>query len=147
MTEKLQLDIALLLPEMVSADACIDRLTERLAGQKGIEKAHVVRDDQVTKLCLHFDPNLVSLSTVERLARDASAAISDRYRHEQIAFAGLNTADAGLSLERVMRELSGMLHVTVNYAAGLIFVAYDTSVLQRGVINSTIDAEASIQAA
>jgi Zn2+/Cd2+-exporting ATPase len=138
LSNKLQLNLDLLLPNVETADQCIGLLTQRLKGQRGIQEAHVIQDDGAATLCLHFDPNLVSLATVEQLAKEASAQISNRYKHEQIPFARLNVADAGLSLERVLRELSGIVHVTVNYAAGLIFVAYDTSVLQRNTIEMTI---------
>lgn len=137
MTKTIEIKLDLLLPDLESTDECVALLTQHMSGQKGIEKAHIVQENQQATLCLHFDPNLVSLALVQRLARDLSARISSRYRHERIAFARLNTADAGLSLERVLRELKGMIHASVNYAAGLIFVGYDTSVLQR----STIDAE------
>ncbi|MDX2160972.1 MAG: heavy metal translocating P-type ATPase [bacterium] len=113
-------------------------MTQHLSSQKGIVQAHIVQEKKQAALCLQFDPNLVSLATVQRLVRDLSATISNRYRHERIAFARLNTADAGLSLERVLRELDGMIHASVNYAAGLIFVAYDTSILQRDTIDSEI---------
>ncbi|MDI9637713.1 heavy metal translocating P-type ATPase [Anaerolineae bacterium CFX9] len=137
MTRKVQFNLDLLLPGIQTADECVTLLNARLAKQKGIDQAHIVEEDGQAKLCLHFDPNLVSLATVQRLASEASGEITSRYRHERIAFSRLNTADAGLSLERVLRDLNGMIHANVNYAAGLIFVGYDTSVLQR----STIDAE------
>ncbi|MDX2137248.1 MAG: heavy metal translocating P-type ATPase [Chloroflexota bacterium] len=138
MSKMLQIDLVLLLPDMESVDECINLLTNRLVQQKGIEQAHIVRENGRTDLCLHFDPNLVSLSDLKRLVTDASAQLSGQYRHERIAFARLNTADAGLSLERVLREMNGMIHASVNYAAGLIFVAYDTSILQRSTIDATI---------
>ncbi|MBN8590647.1 MAG: heavy metal translocating P-type ATPase [Anaerolineae bacterium] len=138
MSKMLQIDLVLLLPDMESGDECITFLTDRLVQQKGIEQAHILRENGRTDLCLHFDPNLVSLSDLKRLVTDASAQLSRQYRHEQIAFARLNAADAGLSLERVLRELDGMIHASVNYAAGLIFVAYDTAILQRGTIDTAI---------
>lgn len=137
MKREVQINLDLLLPGIQTADECVSLLNARLAKQKGIEQAHIVEEDGQAKLCLHFDSNLVSLATVQRLASEASGEITSRYRHERIAFSRLNTADAGLSLEGVLRDLNGMIHANVNYAAGLIFVGYDTSVLQR----STIDAE------
>lgn len=97
MSTKTQIDLSIVLPQIGSEDECIDILLGRLAGHRGIEKAHVAREDDSAKLCLHYDPNLVSLATVERIAREAGAEVADRYRHEQLPFAGLNTADAALS--------------------------------------------------
>ena len=138
MPTKTQIDLSIVLPQLGSEDECIDILLGRLAGHRGIEKAHVIRENGSAKLCLHYDPNLISLGAVERITREAGAEVTDRYRHEQIPFAGLNAADAALSLESYLRGLKGMLHANVNYAAGLIFVAYDTTVLRRSAIDAAI---------
>ena len=65
-------------------------------------------------------------------------AITDRYRHETLPFVGLDVADAADSLADMLRRLPGMLHASVSYAAGLIFVAYDSEVLSLTVIDETI---------
>lgn len=138
MSQNLELDLALLLPDIEDTDACVAQLTTRLAAQRGIEQAHIVRENGAAKLCLHVDPNLVSLAHVERLAREAGAAISDRYRHEQIPLVGLDAADNAETVAGALRALPGMLHVAVNYAAGLAFVAYDSTILERAAIDQTL---------
>ncbi|MBL8145575.1 MAG: heavy metal translocating P-type ATPase [Anaerolineae bacterium] len=134
----IQLDLDLLLPDIESADECVDALGERLMSQKGIQRVHIVQDDGHARLCIHFDPNQITLPAVERLARDTSASIHSIYRHEWIAISGLNSADAGPSLERLLREERGILHVSVNNAAGLIFVAYDAIVTDREALEEAI---------
>ncbi|RIK54189.1 MAG: cadmium-translocating P-type ATPase [Chloroflexi bacterium] len=136
--QKLKLALPLLLPEIDARDGCVRHLTERLAGVRGVEQAHIVRDNGTAQLCLHFDPNLVPLARLERLAQEAGAAVTQRYRHEQLAFAGLDAADAASTLEDALAELPGMLHVAVNYAAGLLFVAYDSQQLERTAIEATV---------
>lgn len=138
MAQKTQLNLSIILPQMDAKDECVRLLIEKLSQQKGIEKAHLVEEDGQAKLCLHYDPNLVTLNTVERLARDSGAAISEQYRHEQIPFTRLHTADAALGLERNLRKLKGMIHASVNYAAGVIFVAYDTTILKPETIDAAI---------
>lgn len=133
-----QLELKLILPELDSQDECVDILTTRLNQQRGIEKAHIVHENGEARLCLHYNPNLISLATVQRLAHDAGAEINQRYRHEQIPFRGMHSADAALKLERQLKQLKGMIHASVNYAAGVIFVAYDSEVLQRANIERTI---------
>src|SRR5688500_13766043 len=122
MEQTLQLDLDLILPEMNARDACIHLLTERLKQQRGIQEAHIVEEQGEDKLCLHFDPNLISLAQLKRIAKESGAAISERYRHEQIAFRGLKTADAADVLQATLSKIKGVLHVSVNYAAGLIFI-------------------------
>ena len=138
MTPTTQLDLSILLPKLDADDECVNILTTKLAQQRGIEKAHIVRDNGDAKLCLHYDPNLISLATVQRLAHEAGAEINQRYRHEQIPFTGMHSADAAPNLERQLKQLKGMIHASVSYAAGVIFVAYDSEVLQRETIERTI---------
>jgi len=138
MMQKLQLDLALLLPDMADNDECLHLLTDRLKIVKGVDEAHIVQSNDSVQLCLHYDPNLVSLERIRRLAESAGTALTNRYRHEQIPFAGLNAADSTEALSQTLATLPGMLHADVSYAAGLIYVAYDTEELQRSGIEKTI---------
>lgn len=133
-----QIDLDLLLPTMDAGDRCVQILTDELVATRGIEKAHITRENGTANLCLHFDPNLVSLQSIHRLARRAGAEISARYRHETLPVLGMNAADAATSLTDVLAGLGGMIHVQVNYAAGLAFVAYDSDLLAAPDIAKTI---------
>ncbi len=138
MTKKLQLDLTILLPEMDAGDDCVSMLTDELSRTRGISEAHIVRNNGTAQLCLHYDPDLVSLAKIERLARQLGAHVTDRYRHETIALDSIPAADAALSLEQVLEVLPGMLHAHVNYAAGVAFVAYDSERLSRDEIEAAI---------
>ncbi len=138
--EKLRLALPLLLPQMEQQDACTHLLVERLAGTRGVEAAHIVRKNGAAELCLHYDPNLVSIGQLQRIAKSSGVAVTDRYRHEQMPFAGLDAADAADALTGQLTALPGMLHASANYAAGLISVAYDSEVLDRATIQKTIAA-------
>ncbi|MCA9790606.1 MAG: cadmium-translocating P-type ATPase [Candidatus Eremiobacteraeota bacterium] len=123
---------------MAGDDCCAHLLTERLERTRGIDQAHVVCHDGNAQLCLHYDPNLVSLQRVQRLAETSGAEVTDRYRHEQIPFAGLDAADAASNLEQALSHLPGMLHASVSYAAGLVLVAYDSEQLERAAIDQVM---------
>ena len=43
--QKLKLNLTVLLPNIDGEDQCIDLLTKRLAGVRGIEEAHIVRNN------------------------------------------------------------------------------------------------------
>ena len=84
MTEKLQLEIPLILPEIPdSSDGCVDRLTKNLIARPGIDQAHILapEGDKPALLCIHYDPEAVSLSRIRDIARAAGAAIAERYGH------------------------------------------------------------------
>jgi Cd2+/Zn2+-exporting ATPase len=138
MSQTIQLNLALLLPNVDAADECVHWLSEALNNQKGIEEAHIIRENGTAELCLHYDPTLISLTRVQHLAEKAGAELSDRYRHEQIPFGGLDAADAATSLTQQLAHMPGMLHANANYAAGLVFVAYDSTILQRPAIEQAI---------
>ena len=135
---KYKLDLPLLLPEMEKRDACAQLLVDRLRNVRGVEEAHVVRENGTAGLCLHYDPNLVSLGRLRRIAESTGAEVTDRYRHERMPFAGLDAADTAETLASRLEALPGMLHAGVNYAAGMIFVAYDSQVLDRATIQKAI---------
>ncbi len=140
MTEStVQLDIPLLLPEIEDCgDACLPKLESMLQVQKGIRHVHIKRNDLAAQLCLHYDPNLISLAAVRRLARQTGSDFTERYRHESIPLSGMDAADAADTLAHTLSDLPGILHASVNYAAGLVFVAYDVQVLGRAAIEEAI---------
>ncbi len=129
-----ELDLTLLLPQIETDDQCVQMLSARLAVTRGVAKAHITRENGKANLCLHYDPDQVSLAKIQRLAREAGGQIGARYRHETLTVSGLDAADAAASLTDVLGGLNGMLHAQVNYAAGLAFVAYDGEVLAQSQI-------------
>ena len=137
MIEKtVELDVPLLLPEIEDRhDHCLENLQSTLIHHKGIYRAHI-KEGQPPRLCSHYDPNLISLAAVERIARDTGNAFTHRYRHERIPFNTPLSADAADLLNRSLEKLPGMLHASVNAAAGLAFVAYDTELLDRKTIET-----------
>ncbi len=138
MTEKLRLDLPLLLPDIDEGDSCVTLLTDELSHTRGVSEAHIVQENGAAMLCLHYDPNLVSLGKIERLAQDAGARISQRYRHETIPLSAIPAADAAASLSKALADLPGMLHANVNYAAGVAYVAYDSEKLSRADIEAAL---------
>jgi Zn2+/Cd2+-exporting ATPase len=131
-----QLNLPVVLPNIDEDDQCVKMLTERLRSVRGITDAHIIKVEGVKgenndELCLHYDPNLVSIDQLKQVAWQTGAEITNRYRHEQIAFSHMRVADAALNLADVLSKLGGMLHAHVNYAAGLAYVAYDSEALKR----------------
>ncbi|HEY54589.1 MAG TPA: cadmium-translocating P-type ATPase, partial [Caldilineae bacterium] len=124
--------------DMDAGDRCVVMLTRQLASTRGVSEAHIVQEDGTAKLCLHYDPNLVSLSKIQRMAERAGAEISQRYRHEAIPLDNIPAADAASSLTRALEKMTGMLHANVNYAAGVASVAYDSERLSRREIEDAI---------
>ena len=142
MPEKtVEIEIPLLLPEIEGdRDDCLKRLQDDLCRQKGILHVHLENEMTPACLCVHFNPNLISLKNVRRLAQKTGTTLTNRYRHERIPFEGMDNADEAPALRRKLEGLPGMVHANVNYAAGIAFVAYDTKVLLPGAIAKSMRA-------
>lgn len=140
MAEKqLRLDIPMLLPEVDDEqDQCVVRLRELLEGNRGIARVHIRRDGGQAALCLHYQPNLVSLDRVHRLAEDAGAEISRKFRHTTVRVRGMDCADCASSLEHILGRLPGMVNVSVNYAAEKMRLEFDTSQLSLNDISDRV---------
>lgn len=117
-----QIETALLVEN--NCQQCAQRLQVLLGAKKGIEKAHVKGEPPT--LCLHFDPNLVSLAAVERMAREMGSELSQRYRHSRYSLLASGSADSELSLTQALEATDGVLHASVNPAAASVAVAFDS---------------------
>lgn len=108
MTEKLRLELPLLLPEVDDvADACVVRLISYLSGRDGVSSVHVIAATKTEppQLCIHYDPQSLSLSRIRELARSAGVEITQRYGHLRWAVGGIsNQRRARTVAERLQRE-------------------------------------------
>ena len=150
MTRSIQLDIPVLLPGVQDdQDACVARVVSLLEGRDGIEEIHV-RHDEVGRqtehpvgkhpadeppaageLCLHFDPERISIAQITDLATRAGATVSRRFAHELIPFRSIAAEDEGLAIEEALRSLPGVTAATVNYAGQVARVEYDRERVSR----------------
>ena len=123
---KLSLELPILLPQIDDErDQCVERLQEQLKQHKGIEAVHLRSQDGQALLCLHYDPDLVSLERVERLATGTGATVTERYRHETLRVTSMDCADCAASIEHILQRVPGVLVASVNYAAEKMRIEYD----------------------
>ena len=73
--KKLKLELDLVLPEIDQGDDCVHFLMERLQAHRGVDHVHIDRSNGHAELCIHFDPSLLSLAQIERLAQTAGAEV------------------------------------------------------------------------
>jgi len=140
MTENtVEISLPVLLPEIQDArDICVDKIQAIVQDHRGILQTHLHMDHDPVDLCIHYDPNLISLAAVKRISEKAGSEFRNGYRHEQISFSGLDSADSATLIASELENLKGMLHASVSYASGLAFVAYDTKVLSLDQIHCTM---------
>lgn len=125
-----RLEIPLVLPDC-DDQHCVEDLLGRIAGLRGITEAHIDRNEGETHLCLHYDPGQVALAQVERLARDAGAAVHQRFKHESLRIPDMDCGDCAQSIEHVVRRATGVISVSVSYPAERMRVEYDSEATTR----------------
>jgi len=131
--KKHKLDLELVLPSDAAAcEACVGRMVDALGSSRGIEQAHVDRDDPTSpKLCLHYDPGAVRLEEVNNLVAKAGAKLKARYEHLSVPAAGLrHQRQAGL-VEGVFARQPGVTHATVSFGSGYLYVEFDPTKTNR----------------
>ncbi len=135
-----QLDLNLILPgHPLENDACVSRINDTLAQRRGVEKAHFKKTNGKAELCVHYDPDLLSLDAIKRVAKEAGAEVRERYRHETLRLSGLHCADCATSIEGVTQRLEGVLAVSANYAAEKMSVTYDRRKVGRAQIVKEVE--------
>ena len=139
MEQTIDIDIPLLLPGVENEkDECLTRLEAAFQGKKGIIRAHVERDKSPIDLCLHYDPNLLTLSDVKRLAELAGAQIVNRYHHESIPIENMDCSDCSLVIEHSVGRMDGVLSVNVNYPTEKMWIEYDNHKVNRAAIEKRV---------
>ena len=135
----IELKITLLLPGVETEDdQCLARLETALQARKGIQRVHLEREKRPVRLCLHYDPILISLANVQRLAERAGAQIVDRYRHVMIRIEGMDCSDCATVVEHGVGRMEGVLAVNVNYAAQKMLVEFDAQKVSRDAIEKRL---------
>lgn len=125
---KLEIDIELLLPNLPDQrDQCIGKLEAELATRRGVTRAHVEDKHNKFVLCLHYDPAVLDLANLKRLAQKTGATISNRYQHELLSIVGMDCSDCTLVIEHAVRRVDGVINAAVSYVAGTLTIEYDAN--------------------
>ena len=139
MEKTIELEIPLLLPGIENEkDDCLNRLETSFQNHKGILRAHLEREKSPVDLCLHYDPNLLSLSEVKRIAQQAGAKIINRFHHDSIAIENMDCSDCSLVIEHSVGRMDGVLSVNVNYPTEKMWVEYDSQKITRSHIEKRV---------
>lgn len=140
MTDKLQLDIPVLLPEVPdAADACVGRLVSTLSAKPGVVSAHVVAADGAApaKLCVHFDAEALPLPRVREIVRAAGAEIGERYGHAVWQANGINHERRARTVSETLCAVPGVLQAHAS-AAGVVRVEFDRERVSESAIIETL---------
>ena len=129
MSLKTTLQLKLILPSLPDVrDRCVERLTDLLRAKEGIDDAHLRESssDGQPELCVHYNPDRLSVGDVRELAKRAGLSLASRYGHV-IAPASAMHAAAARALESRLRTIPGVLEAVVS-PAGVVRVEYDRNI-------------------
>ncbi|HJW84937.1 MAG TPA: cation-translocating P-type ATPase, partial [Anaerolineae bacterium] len=140
MTERtIELEIPLLLPGLEDdQDKCLERLESALQNHRQLRRAHLERDHSPACVCLHYDPDAVSLVEIMHLAERAGASIVNRYHHALIPIEGMDCSDCVTVIEHSVDRIDGVLVTNVNYATQQMRVEFDSKKTSRGAIEKRV---------
>ena len=99
--KKLKLDIPLLLPGIPDLkDRCITRLIVTLEGREGIFRAHIKTEENLSQLCIHFDPDVITLHRIKTIAQQTGAQLQDTFGHLLVEVGGIRHTRHARSITR-----------------------------------------------
>ena len=144
MERSTRLDLPLLLPEIEDLrDTCIARLVRLLERRDGVQSVHVVRPGEVVpdeprmhdgsapapsaepQLCLHYDPERLTLAQVTALARAAGADVTVMVAEESAVDRTPLSPREAVALIRQLRIATGGKGLSPEEAAAEVRVLRD----------------------
>ena len=78
-----ELELPVILPGVSRDDSCVQRLVAGLQDLEGVSRVHIREgsDEALGTLCIHYDPEIVSLQRVREVAASVGIELGDRYGH------------------------------------------------------------------
>lgn len=127
---KLEIELELALPSgATEGDRCAGRLMDLLSGRRGVSEAHLEDGSSAaSRLCIHFDPDVLPLSRLEGLVREAGAQLAGRYGHLDLVVDGLRHERHARLVEETLATVPGVLYVNVSFGSRRVQIEFDKQV-------------------
>ncbi len=138
--KKQKFEIGLILPSVTDVnDPCVERLIELLVSRIGIDSAHVVQtsNDDSQRICIHYDPTVVSTGEVREFAKRAGIHLDQRYGHWLSKAAPMHARRTS-AIESRLARLDGVLEAVVS-PDGAIRVEYDRQATNQSAIAKALN--------
>ncbi len=138
---RLRLDLTVLLPDVPhEADACVGRLVGELAGRDGIDQVHVLPADggEPARLCIHYQPEVLSLGRIREIAEGAGARITERFGHILWQTGGLSNERRARTVSELLQRAPGVLEAVAT-VAGPIRIEFDRTLTTEAALRQLLD--------
>ncbi|OHC92272.1 MAG: ATPase [Sphingomonadales bacterium RIFCSPHIGHO2_01_FULL_65_20] len=141
MTKTVQLDLPLLLPDAPEAsDACVARLIASLGQKPGVARVHVAEGGTDPLLCIHYDPEYLTLGQVRRTAQAAGAEIDARFGHISGQIVGVRHVRQARSVQAALTDQHGVLEARLD-PSGALRLEFDRTRIDQGQIEALIQSQ------
>ena len=100
-------------------EGCADLLVTTLTGHKGIDA--VAFDPKQHAFRIRYDPDLVSLATVERLADQVGVQLGERYQRCVYHMDGVTCRNCGRAIERQLKRDPRIIWASANPPSDIMF--------------------------
>ncbi|MDI6807506.1 MAG: heavy metal translocating P-type ATPase [Candidatus Eisenbacteria bacterium] len=117
------LKLSVLLDSDSDCDRCVERLKGLLARIRGVSLAKI--DPSSRTVAVTYDPQAVTMDTLDSLAREAGVTISTRFAHKRWAVTGLDCPDCASKIEKNVSLVDGVFWVGVSLPLSILEVEYD----------------------
>ena len=139
MTEKTRIEVALVLPAVADVrDACVERLAALLKVSEGIEAVHAADTDggSMDQICIHYDPELLSIGEVRDLAQRAGVELDKRYGHLLLKSDPMH-ARLARTMESRARKIVGVLEAAAS-PAGVLRIEFDRQIIDETAVRANV---------
>ena len=137
-TKKLKLVLSTLLPSAPDEqDACINRLLLALENKDGFSKAHLEGVKGSKVLCVHFDPDVISLARVEEIVRAEGAQLEGNFGHSSFKINSPRHIRQTEILKQKIKSIPGVIGVRVG-GTGAVTLEFDRNQTSEAKIESKI---------
>lgn len=123
--KKLTINLPIILPDIPDAgDRCVSRLIDTLKGKEGVEEAHIKENGQAPELCIHFDPDIITLNALKKLALQTGTKLNDSYGHLLLETEGIRHPRHARSISQQLNAQPGVVDAYAS-ASGWVRIEFD----------------------
>ncbi|HKK45817.1 MAG TPA: heavy metal translocating P-type ATPase [Balneolaceae bacterium] len=137
--KKLTISLPIILPDIPDAnDQCVSRLIDTIEGKEGVEEAHVKGGERSPELCIHFDPDTITLNELKKLAWQTGAKLNDNYGHLLLETEGIRHPRHARGISQQLNKLPGAVDAYAS-ASGWVRIEFDQGETSTEILLNSIE--------
>jgi len=136
-----EIELPLLLPGVARDDSCVQRLVDGLEEMNGVSRVHACEGGEgaLGMLCIHYNPEIVSLQRVREVAASMGVELGDRYGHLFLELGSAVHARKARTIAAQVQAVPGVIEATTSPAGG-ISIEYERAKTGEAELRAKLDA-------